>query len=196
MLFEKIHGNIFKMKINDLQNQIKTLQITFKKTNELIPYVRNSRKHSESQIDKIASSIREFGFLSPCVIQEDGTIVCGHARILAAKKLKIEEIPTISTKHLTETQVKAYVIADNQLASLSEWDGEMLNLELTALKESDFDISLTGFDEIPGFQFEAPNEEEKEEGEKKFSLQVKFENEDEQQLLFFELRDRGFKVKS
>lgn len=183
------------MKLNDLQNQIKNLQITLKKTSELIPYARNSRKHSEDQIDKIAASIREFGFLSPCVVQEDGTIVCGHARILAAKKLKIEDIPTISTKHLTETQIKAYVIADNKLAMLSEWDDDMLQLELTELKESDFDLDLIGFGDVDNFEFDPPNDDEKD-PVKDLTLRITFEDEDAQQSLFCELRDRGFKVKT
>lgn len=183
------------LNIQDIVKNIKGQEIVIKPIKDLIPYAKNSRKHSEEQINRVASSINAFGFVNPVLIRKDNTIIAGHCRILSAQKLGLKEIPCIELE-LNETEARAYVIADNQLASLSEWDGEMLNLELTALKESDFDISLTGFDEIPGFQFEAPNEEEKEEGEKKFSLQVKFENEDEQQLLFFELRDRGYKVKS
>ncbi len=112
---------------------------------ELIPYARNSRTHSEEQILQIASSIREFGFNNPVLIDQDGGIIAGHGRVLAARKIGMNEVPTIELRHLTETQKRAYVIADNKIALNAGWDEEMLKLELEELRLADFDIDLTGF---------------------------------------------------
>lgn len=117
------------------------------KVSELIPYINNARSHSEKQISLIASSISEFGFLNPILIDENNKILAGHGRLMAAKKLKIEEVPVISVKDLTESQKKAYIIADNKIALNSSWDDDLLKLELENLKELDFDLSLTGFTE-------------------------------------------------
>lgn len=121
-----------------------------KKTVDLIPYARNSRTHSDEQVTQIASSIKEFGFTNPIIIDEDNGIIAGHGRVMAAKKLKIDEVPCIQVRGWTEAQKKAYVIADNKLALNAGWDKSMLSLELQELQELDFDISLTGFsdDEI------------------------------------------------
>lgn len=121
-----------------------------KKTSELIPYANNSRTHSEDQVAQIASSIREFGFTNPVLIDEDNTIIAGHGRILAANKLDIDEVPCILLKGLSPAQKKAYVIADNKLALNAGWDDELLRVEIEDLKDMDFDIDLLGFshDEI------------------------------------------------
>jgi hypothetical protein len=113
----------------------------------LIPYARNSRLHSEKQIDQIASSIREFGFLNAIVIDKDNGLIAGHGRLEAAKKLGLEKVPCIRADHLTEAQKKAYVIADNRLAELSSWDNDMLKIELEDLVLENFDINLIGFDD-------------------------------------------------
>ena len=120
------------------------------KLDALIPYARNSRTHSEAQVAQIAASIKEFGFTNPVLIDETGSIIAGHGRVMAARKLAITDVPSIRLTHLTEAQKKAYVIADNKLALNAGWDDEMLAVELTDLKDMGFDLDLTGFstDEI------------------------------------------------
>ena len=126
------------------------------KVEYLIPYARNSRTHSESQVDKIAASIKEFGFLNPIIVDGDGGIVAGHGRVLAAKKLGMEYLPTIEADHLTDAQRRAYVIADNRLALDAGWDDDLLRVEFDDLRADGFDLELTGFtlDEISALQIE------------------------------------------
>jgi DNA modification methylase len=118
-------------------------QVTIEK---LIPYAKNSRTHSDAQIAQIAASIKEFGFVNPVLIDEQDGIIAGHGRVMAARKLGIDEVPCIRLVHLTENQKRAYVIADNKLALNAGWDEEMLKLEIKDLESNDFDISLLGFD--------------------------------------------------
>jgi DNA modification methylase len=120
---------------------------------DLIPYARNSRTHSPQQIDKIAASIREFGFLNPIIVDGQNGIVAGHGRVMAAQKLGLASLPVIEAAHLTEAQKRAYVIADNRLALDAGWDNDMLKIELQDLDAEGFDLSLTGFnpDEIGNF---------------------------------------------
>jgi DNA modification methylase len=120
----------------------------------LIPYARNSRTHSEEQVTKIAASIKEFGFLSPVIVDGDNGIVAGHGRVMAAKKLGMAEVPVIEASHLTEAQRRAYVIADNRLALDAGWDDEMLRVEFAELEGLGFDLELTGFtmDEIKALE--------------------------------------------
>lgn len=113
----------------------------------LIPYARNSRTHSDAQVAQIAASIREFGFTNPVLIDAQGGIIAGHGRVLAARKLQLAEVPCIRLGHLTETQKRAYVIADNKLALNAGWDAEALALELQELGDLGFDLDLTGFSE-------------------------------------------------
>ena len=122
------------------------MEIVYKKANELIPYINNSRTHSEEQINQIVASINEFGFTNPLLIDEKDNIIAGHGRLLASKKLKMEEVPCIVLSGLTEAQKKAYIIADNKMALNAGWDEELLKIELENLKELDFDLELTGFD--------------------------------------------------
>ena len=126
------------------------------KTTALIPYARNSRSHSESQVAQIAGSIREFGFTNPVLIDADNGIIAGHGRVMAAGVLGLASVPCIRLAHLTETQKRAYIIADNKLALNAGWDEEMLALELGELDELDFDLSLIGFgeDELAGLMAE------------------------------------------
>ena len=107
---------------------------------DLIPYARNSRTHSDQQVAQVAASIREFGFTNPVLIDAEDGIIAGHGRVMAARKLNMTEVPCIRLEHLTETQKKAYIIADNKLALNSGWDEEMLGLELAELREVDFDL--------------------------------------------------------
>jgi len=120
------------------------------KLDKLIPYARNSRTHSDAQVAQIAASIKEFGFTNPVLIDETGSIIAGHGRVMAARKLAITDVPSIRLTHLTEAQKKAYIIADNKLALNAGWDDEMLAVELTDLEDMGFDLDLTGFstDEI------------------------------------------------
>lgn len=124
-------------------------------TVDLIPYANNSRVHSDEQVNQIAASIKEFGFLNPIIVDGGNGIIAGHGRVMAANKLGIKELPCVDASHLSEAQKKAYVIADNKLALNADWDDEILRIELDALKELDFDLTLTGFslDEIDGLDF-------------------------------------------
>jgi len=126
------------------------LKIEQVKLDALIPYARNSRTHSDAQVAQIAASIKEFGFTNPVLIDETGSIIAGHGRVMAARKLAITDVPSIRLTHLTDAQKKAYVIADNKLALNAGWDDEMLAVELSDLKDMGFDLDLTGFstDEI------------------------------------------------
>ena len=123
------------------------LKINYRATGDLIPYVNNSRTHSEAQVQQVAASIKEFGFTNPILLDDDSGIIAGHGRLLAAQKLNLDEVPTITLKGLTEAQRKAYVIADNQLALNSGWDYEALRIEVDRITELDFNISLLGFDD-------------------------------------------------
>lgn len=132
------------------------LEITYLNTEELIPYARNSRTHSDAQVSQIMGSIKQFGFTNPILVDEDGGIIAGHGRLLAAQRLGMATVPTITLHGLSETQRRAYVIADNKLALNAGWDEEMLKLELQDLGELGFDIDLTGFstDEIGALDLE------------------------------------------
>jgi hypothetical protein len=115
------------------------------KVSDLLPYINNARRHPEAQIAQLAASIKEFGFNNPILIGDDLTIIAGHGRFDAAKRLGLTEVPCIKVSHLTPTQRKAYILADNKLALNAEWDIELLNLELDHLQENGFDIEFTGF---------------------------------------------------
>ena len=122
------------------------LKIEYKKTEELIPYVMNARVHSDQQVAQIASSIKEFGFNAPIAIDSDNGVICGHGRLLAAKKLGITEVPTVCLSHLSPIQKKAYILADNKLSLNASWDENVLKLELEDLKVNNFKIDNFGFD--------------------------------------------------
>ena len=122
-----------------------SLEINYINTDVLIPYVNNSRTHSDKQVTEIASSIKEFGFTNPVLIDKENTIIAGHGRLLASKKLGLKEVPTILLENLTEAQKKAYIIADNKLALNAGWDEELLSIELKELDELGYNTSLTGF---------------------------------------------------
>ena len=115
---------------------------------QLVPYARNARTHSESQVAQIAGSIAEFGFVNPVLVGGDNIIIAGHGRVMAAKKLGLQTVPTIKLDHLTENQRRALVIADNKIAENAGWDEELLRLELQNLADEDFDLDLLGFDDV------------------------------------------------
>jgi len=122
------------------------LKIEYINTNKLIPYINNSRTHSEFQVKQIAASISEFGFTNPVLIDENETIIAGHGRVMAAELLSLDQIPTIKLKGLTKAQVKAYVIADNKLALNADWNIDMLKLEFQDLLDINFNVDVIGFD--------------------------------------------------
>jgi DNA modification methylase len=113
----------------------------------LVPYARNARTHSKEQVLQLRSSLREFGFANPIIVDKDLNIIAGHGRVLAAKAEGLPEIPCVFVEHLTEAQKKAYILADNRLALSAGWDEELLALEFAELKDLGFDLELTGFDE-------------------------------------------------
>ena len=121
------------------------IKIVMRKVGDLIPYVNNSRTHSDDQVAQIAASIKEFGWTNPILVDGDNSIIAGHGRLMAARKLKMDEVPTIELDYLTDVQRKALIIADNKLALNSDWDVGLLSLELEELQGLDFDLALTGF---------------------------------------------------
>ena len=126
----------------------KATEYTRVAVDKLIPYVNNAKQHSDSQVTKIASSIREFGFLNPVLIDASYNVIAGHGRILAAKKLHMDEVPCLFVEGLTDAQRKAYILADNRLSELGEWDMNLVGLELGELDADGFDVDLLGFDNI------------------------------------------------
>jgi len=121
-------------------------EIVSRKVADLIPYARNARTHSDAQVAQIAASIREFGWTNPVLVDGENGIIAGHGRVLAARKLGMEEVPCIELAGLTDTQRRAYIIADNKLALNAGWDDELLAIELHELNAADFDMALLGFE--------------------------------------------------
>jgi DNA modification methylase len=136
----------------------KSLEIQLWPVDRLIPYARNPRTHSDVQVAQIAASIVAFGFNNPILVDTKAGIIAGHGRLLAARKLKLTEVPVIVLDHLTETQKRAYIIADNQLALNAGWDDDMLRIELAALQEDNFDLNVVGFDDAELAQMLAAQE--------------------------------------
>jgi hypothetical protein len=122
------------------------IEVVYKNIDELIPYINNSRTHSDAQVAQIAASIKEFGWTNPVLMDGDNGIIAGHGRILAARVLGHTDIPTIELSHMTDIKKRAYIISDNKLALNAGWDEELLGLEITELQEFGFNIDLLGFD--------------------------------------------------
>lgn len=143
-------AGFFNISPQDVMKKPENLKIVYRKTSELIPYVNNARTHSEEQVTQIASSIKEFGFNNPILIDSECGVIAGHGRLLAAKKLGLETVPTVELSSLTEIQKKAYILADNKLALNSGWDEKLLEIELDFLDKSGIDLKSVGFsnDEI------------------------------------------------
>ena len=123
------------------------MKIEQRSIDQLIPYINNSRKHSDEQVAQIAASIKEFGWTNPILVDGDNGLIAGHGRLMAARKLGMEKIPVIELAHLSENQKKALIIADNKLALNSDWDTELLMIELSELDGDDYDLSVLGFDQ-------------------------------------------------
>ena len=144
------HPELSKSKTNDstLSSALRNLTVTYRRADELVPYDQNARTHSKRQIEQIATSMQEFGFTNPILIDSDDRIIAGHGRVDAAKLLGFESVPTICLDHMTEAQRRAYIIADNRLAENAGWDENVLALELQYLLDADieFDITVTGFE--------------------------------------------------
>lgn len=171
-------------------------QIKHISVDKLIPYAANSRTHSDEQVTQIAASIREFGFTNPILVNGENTIIAGHGRLMAAKKLGLKEVPAISLDHLTKAQQKALVIADNQLALNAGWNIDMLKAEIEGLKLDDFNIDLLGFDDkfLDGlFNDDAiePLDAEEQSVDAVFEVAVSCKNEEEQERVFEMLTKEG-----
>lgn len=175
-------------------------------TVDLIPYANNSRVHSDEQVNQIASSIKEFGFLNPIIVDGDNGIIAGHGRVMAANKLGIKELPCVDASHLSEAQKKAYVIADNKLALNAEWDFDLLKIEVESLQEDDFKLDLLGFgtgelNEILGFAdiVEVDEEEPEQDYDDKYKEQygviIMCKNAEEQEKIFNKMQQNGYEVK-
>lgn len=126
--------------------------------NKLKPYEQNAKIHGQEQIEKLKASIEEFGFLTPCLIDAEYNLIAGHGRVMAAKELGMAKVPCVFIEGLTETQRRAYILADNRLGELGEWDMDIVFDELIELDSMDFDVSLTGFD-LPEESFDSPTED-------------------------------------
>ena len=147
------------MKAKSLFDRIRDLAVQIWPIDRLLPYARNARTHSDEQVAQVAASIHEFGFVNPILASADRVIIAGHARLAAARKLGMTEVPVIVLDHLSETQRRALVLADNRLALNAGWDEEMLRVELESLKEDDFNLDLVGFsDEELGTLLADPEE--------------------------------------
>jgi len=172
------------------------LKINYRKSGDLISYVNNSRTHSDQQVQQVASSIKEFGFTNPILIDEDSGIIAGHGRLMAAQKLGLDEVPTITLEGLTEAQRKAYVIADNKLALNAGWDFETLKIEMESIAE-DFDLRLLGFDDqelaniIDGLS-DDDNQLKEESYSQVFNIVVNCKDEAHQERVYNELITKGY----
>ena len=167
-------------------------------TDSLFPYISNSRTHSDDQVTQIAASIKEFGFLNPILIDSSSSIIAGHGRLLAAKKLGLSEVPVLRIEHLTEAQRKAYIIADNKLALNAGWDTEILKAEIEHLSELAFDIELLGFDDVElAKMFDEQEEKSLEEQEysEVFNVIIECKDESEQEKIFNRLDQEGYKCR-
>ena len=179
----------------------KKYKLVDKKVSDLIPYVNNSRTHDEEQVIQICSSIKEFGFTNPVLIDEDNGIIAGHGRLMAAKKLELNTVPCLVLAGLSEAQKKAYVIADNAIALNASWDMDKLSLEVEALEAADFDLSLLGFNDdfLVSLYDEPADTPEKEKPEEQyaeiFNILVECEDENHQQTIYDELTGKGLKCR-
>lgn len=175
------------------------LQITYKPTQDLVAYFNNSRTHSDAQINQIVASIEQFGWTNPILLDGKNGVIAGHGRLLAAIKMDAKQVPTIDLAHLTDTQKRAYIIADNKLALNAGWDEETLANELKDME--DFDLSLLGFsnDELEKY-LEENKDDDKNDGketidESRNILLIECFSETELQKLFDEMKGRGLECK-
>ena len=121
------------------------LKLDYRAVDVLIPYARNAKQHSDAQVAQIAASIREFGWGAPILVDGQNNVIAGHGRLLAARKLGMTEVPVVPMDHLTDTQRRALILADNKIGENASWEDELLGIELAELKDAGFDLGLTGF---------------------------------------------------
>lgn len=174
------------------------LNVKYRKVEDLIPYVNNSRKHSDEQVAQISASIKEFGWTNPILIDGTNSIIAGHGRLMAARKLKMEEVPTIELDHLTDTQRKALVIADNKLALNADWDTTLLTIELDELLKDGFALDILGFDSIELaklFDVVEPDDIKEQSYNEVFNIIVECKDEQEQEKIFNRLDSEGYKCR-
>jgi ParB-like chromosome segregation protein Spo0J len=169
------------------------IEVVYKNIDELIPYINNSRTHSDAQVAQIAASIKEFGWTNPVLMDGDNGIIAGHGRVLAARKLGQTEIPVIELEHLNDVQKRAYIIADNKLALNAGWDEDLLALELKDIENLGFDLSIIGFDEA---EINPKNNDDViVNDESRNLLMIELSSEQELQTIFDEMKNRGFECK-
>jgi len=154
-------------------------KIERRKVDALIPYARNARTHSEEQVAQLAASIKEWGWTTPVLIDEDGEIIAGHGRVMAARKLDIDEIPTMTASGWTKAQKQAYVLADNKLPQNAGWDMELLSVEMKDLDSEGFDLSLIGFDDGEITNLFLPIENGETDAEQEWEGMPEFEQDDQ-----------------
>ncbi len=181
------------------------MQIEYIQTDKLIPYINNPRHNDGEAVDRVAASIKEYGFKSPIIVDKDNVIVAGHTRYKAAKKLDLETVPVIKADDLTPAQVKAFRIADNKVAEYSSWDNDLLSLELEELQELDFDLDLTGFEDFELEKLLSEGKTTKDKTDRKdlsddvgetFEVIVECESEFEQEEVFYKLTSEGLKCRT
>lgn len=174
------------------------LQIEYRATAALMPYARNARTHSDEQVAQIATSIVEFGWTNPVLVDGQNGIIAGHGRVMAAKKLGIDKVPVIELSHLTPAQKRAYVIADNKLAENAGWDRDVLRQEIQSLDTGEIDLAVIGFDEkeiklLLGIDADLIPERTMSEA---FEILVTCQGEREQRKLLERLTAEGYKCRS
>ena len=171
-----------------------THKVELLKVSALIPFINNARTHSDEQITQLAASIKEFGWGAPLLIDKDDGVIAGHARLLAAKKLKLERVPCVRLKHLSDAQRKALILADNRIAANSGWDNELLAVQLDELRDMQFDLTLLGFskaelNDLVGTPNTGPAPDVND--ERRHLLLIKCKSESELQQLYTEFQNRG-----
>jgi ParB-like chromosome segregation protein Spo0J len=172
------------------------MKVEQKLISEIIPYARNPRKNQEA-VAKVAGSLKEFGWKQPIVIDAENVVIAGHTRLMAAQSLGMETVPVLIADDLTANQVKAYRLADNRVSEESEWDNDLLGLELKDLMDDDFDIALTGFDvdDIQSLFDEEQDDDtlpEQKDLQATFEVAVECKNETEQETVFNLLTEKGY----
>lgn len=176
------------------------MKIEQRKVESLIPYVNNSRKHSDEQVAQIAASIKEFGWTNPILVDGDNGIIAGHGRLMAARKLDMDKVPVIELAHLTEPQRKALIIADNKLALNADWEYSLLKIELDSLKDLGFDMKILGFEaeELTNILYDdvdKPVELNDEQLDEVYEVAISCKSENEQQSVYDMMIEKGFKCR-
>lgn len=175
------------------------MQIEYIDIDKVIPYANNPRNNDGEAVDRVAASIKEYGFKNPIIIDKENVIVAGHTRLKAAKKLGIDKVPIIRADDLTPAQVKAFRLAENRVSEYATWDNELLSLELEGLQDLDFDLELTGFEDLEIGKL-LGREEKEEKPERKdlsdevgetFEVIVECKSELEQEEIFYRLTSEG-----